>query len=232
METKATAEAAQAAAGFAKRVGPFIANSYNNLGAIAGMQGDVQSAYDYFSHAKQWDPQMPGLNENLGRAAFSSFHFAEAVEPLTAYVSAHPKDVAMRSALGVSLYMTKDYAKARGALAPVIQGGKVTDEISFIYADCLVKTGQLQEGIARLKAMTAKLPQEESLRRALGEAYLANGDTAQAAEELQAAEKLDAKDAEVHLDLASVYKKMGQQADAARETQEYESLAGKPNGGK
>lgn len=232
METKASAEAAQAAAGFAKRVGPFIANSYNNLGAIAGMRGDARSAYDYFSHAKQWDPQMPGLNENLGRAAFSSFHFAEAVEPLTAYVTAHPKDVAMRAALGVSLYMTKDYAKARDALAPVIQIGKVTDEIAFIYADCLVKTGQLKEGITRLNALKAKLPQEESVRRALGEAYAASGEMTHAVTELQAAEKLDGKDAQVHLDLAAVYKKMGRQADAARETQEYKALAGKSNGGK
>ncbi|MGC8550247.1 MAG: tetratricopeptide repeat protein [Acidobacteriaceae bacterium] len=232
METKASLEAAQAAAGFAKRVGPFIANSYNNLGAIAGMQGDVKSAYDYFRHAKQWDPQMPGLNENLGRAAFSSFHFAEAVEPLTAYVSGHPQDVAMRSALGVSLYMTKDYGKARDALAPVIASGKVTDEISFIYADCLVKAGHLQEGIARLKGLAAKLPQEESLRRALGEAYAASGDMTRALEELQAAEKMDGKDAQVHADLASVYKKMGRQAEAAREAQEHEAPAGTKNGGK
>ncbi len=230
METRASEEAAQAAAGFARRVGPFIANSYNNLGAIAGMQGDVRSAYDYFSHAKQWDPQMPGLNENLGRAAFSSFHFAEAVAPLTAYVNAHPQDEMMRGALGLSLYMTKEYAKARDALAPVMQSGNVTDEMAFIYADCLVKTGQLPEGIARLKALAAKLPQEEDLRRALGEAYAANGDTARAVEELQMAEKLDGKDTQVHADLAAVYKKMGRLADAARETQDYEALAGKSNG--
>ena len=128
--------------------------------------------------------------------------------------------------------MTKDYGKARDALAPVIEGGKVTDEILFIYAECLVKTGHLQEGIARLSALEEKLPQEEDLRRALGKAYLASGDWSRAAQELQAAEKLDGKDAQVHADLASVYKKMGRQAEAARETQEYEALAGAKNGGK
>lgn len=232
MEAKASAAAAQAAAGFAQRVGPYIANSYNNLGAIAGMQGDVGSAYDYFSHAKQWDPQMPGLNENLGRAAFSSFHFAEAVAPLADYVSTHPDDDTMRAALGVSLYMTKQYAKAASALGPVIQSGKVTDEVSYIYAECLVKNGQRTEGIARLKALVAKLPQEENVRRALGEAYAAAGETQQAVTELHAAEKLNGKDVQVHQDLASVYQKMGKQVDAAREMQEYESLAGKQTGGK
>jgi tetratricopeptide (TPR) repeat protein len=232
METKASEEAAQAAASFAKRVGPYIANSYNNLGAIAGIQGDVQSAYDYFSHAKQWDPQMPGLNENLGRAAYSSFHFAEAVEPLTASVSADPQNVTMRAALGVSLYMTKDCVKALDVLAPMMKSGNVTDEVSYIYADCEVKTGHLKEGIARLSALAAKLPQEESLRRALGEAYAASGDMPRALDELKTAEKLDGKDGEVHRALADVYRKMGRDADAAREMQEYKALEGKPAGGK
>lgn len=231
METKASQEAAQAAAGFAQRVGPYVANSYNNLGAIAATQGNVKQAYEYFSHAKQWDPTMPGLNENLGRAAFSSFHFAEAVAPLTAYVKAHPDDEAMRSALGVSLYMTKDYARARTVLQPVMQGKNVTDEISFIYAECLAETGQTREGIARLKALEAKMPQEEDLRRVLGEAYVTAGEMSSAVRELKAAERLDGKDAQVHLDLAKAYKKLGRGQDAAREMQQYQSLRGKVSGG-
>lgn len=232
METRASRTAAQAAAGFAQRVGPYVANSFNNLGAIAATQGNVKQAYEYFSHAKEWDPTMPGLNENLGRAAFSSFHFAEAVAPLTAYVKAHPDDEAMRSALGVSLYMTKDYARARMALQPVMQDKNVTDEISFIYAECLAKTGQTREGIARLKALEAKMPQEEDLRRVLGEAYVRAGEMSSAVRELEAAERLDGKDAQVHLDLARAYKKLGRGQDAAREMQQYQSLRGKGSGGR
>lgn len=230
METKASEQAAQAAAGFAARVGSFIANSFNNLGAIAATRGDVEFAYECFSQAKQWNPQMPGLNANLGRAAFSSFHFAEAVGPLTDYLVLHPNDETMRAALGVSLYMTKHYAKARAALAPVIASGKVTDEVSFIYADCLVKTGQTAEGIAQLKALVAKLPQEENLRRVLGEAYAADGEMADAVRAYEAAEKLDAKDPEVHLDLATAYKKLGRAAEAAREMQQYQTLTSKSGG--
>lgn len=230
METRASEQAAQAAAGFAQRVGPYIANSYNNLGAIAGMQGDVESAYEYLSHAKQWDPTMPGLNENLGRAAFSSFHFAEAVPPLTAYVGLHPNDETMRAALGVSLYMTKAYAKAEAALQPVIENGKVTDEVAYIYAESLVKSGHPAEGVTRLKALAAKLPQEENVRRSLGEAYAANGEMQQAVAALQAAEKLNGKDPQAHEDLAVVYRKLGRQAEAVREVQLYQSLTGKSGG--
>ena len=232
METKASEEAAQAAAGFATRMRPVIANSYNSLGAIAGMQGDVESAYEYFSQAKRWDPVMPGLDENLGRAAFSSYHFGAAIAPLTDYVSLHPNDETMRAALGVSLYMTNDYARAKAALQPVMQSGKVTDEVAYIYAECQLKTGQTAEGIAGLKALAAKLPQEENPRLALGEAYAAEGDTSHAIEELRVAEKLNEKDPQVHLDLAKAYEKAGQQQAAARETQQYQSLAGKSSGGK
>lgn len=226
-ETKASEEAAHAAADFAARVGPYIANSYNNLGAIAGTRGEVEKAYEYFSQAKQWDPEMPGVDENLGRAAFSSYHFADAIAPLTSYVGLHPNDAAMRTALGVSLYMTNAYAKAGAMLKPVVESGKVTDEVAFIYAECLEKTGQTQEGIARLKALVAKLPQEENLRRVLGEAYATAGDPSHAVEEWRAAEKLDGKDPQVHLDLAEAYRKLGLQQEAAREMHEYEALKGK-----
>jgi Flp pilus assembly protein TadD len=175
---------------------------------------------------------MPGLDENLGRAAFSSYHFGAAIAPLTDYVSLHPNDETMRAALGVSLYMTNDYARAKAALQPVMQSGKVTDEVAYIYAECQLKTGQTAEGIAGLKALAAKLPQEENPRLALGEAYAAEGDTSHAIEELRVAEKLNEKDPQVHLDLAKAYEKAGQQQAAARETQQYQSLAGKSSGGK
>ena len=77
------------------------------------------------------------------------------------------------------------------------------------------------------KALTQKLPKEGNLRRALGEAYAAEGKTSEAITELQAAEKLNGKNPQVHLDLAKVYKKAGQAQNAAREMQQYQALAAK-----
>lgn len=227
MQTKASIQSAQAAASFARHVGPAIANSFNNLGAIAGMRGAQSAAYEDFVQAKRWDPTMPGIDENLGRAAFSSFHFAAAVAPLSDYVNRHPKNVTIRSALGISLYMTKDYAKAKATLKPVIESGKGNSEIAYLYAESQVKTGDIKPGIDELKALAQKLPKEGNLRRALGEAYAAEGNTSEAITELQAAEKLNGKNPQVHLDLAKVYKKAGQAQNSAREMQQYQALAAK-----
>ncbi len=232
METMASEQAAQAAASFAQRMAPLIANSYNSLGAIAGMAGDQEASFEDFKHAKRWQPDMPGLNENLGRAAYASLHFADAVAPLTTYVKAHPGDKTLRAALGVSLYMTDQYGKAQAVLQPEMKDSKISDELNFIYAECLVKTGKGQEGIARLKALVAKLPKEESLRRSLGEAYAADGNARQAMKELRVAEKLDAKDPLVHKDLAAAYTKSGKAKDAARELQQYHSLTARSGGSK
>ncbi len=59
-----------------KNFAPPIADSYNNLGAIAGSKSDYRSALQYFEQAAEWNPALPGLDINWGRAAFAAGAFA------------------------------------------------------------------------------------------------------------------------------------------------------------
>ena len=69
---------------FETQIGPAIADSYNNLGAIAGSSRNYGAALGYFERAAEWNPALEGLDENWGRAAFAAGQFSQAVAPLSA----------------------------------------------------------------------------------------------------------------------------------------------------
>ena len=82
-----------------------VADSYNNLGAIAATNNDYSDAVKYFERAAVWNPSLEGLDYNWGRAAFAGSQFADAIMPLSRYVKAHPEDVGARSVLAISQFM-------------------------------------------------------------------------------------------------------------------------------
>jgi tetratricopeptide (TPR) repeat protein len=212
--TAPDSEAARAADNFEKRITPAVADSYNNLGAIAGSSRDFQAAVTYFQRAAEWNPTLAGLDENWGRAAYAAGQFAQAVPLLTRYLATHPDDVAMRSALGISQYMGKDYASARSTLQAVVGSGHATPEIEFLYADSLVKSGQVAEGVRRLTQLEQTSGSAPAVHRALGEALAQSGDPTRGAEELKTAIRLDPKDAEAYGALGRLRLAQGNATDA------------------
>jgi tetratricopeptide (TPR) repeat protein len=184
-----------------KQLGPAIADSYNNLGAIAGSQGNYVSALQSFERAAEWNPALPGLDINWGRAAFSAGAFAQAVVPLSHYLQAHPDDKDVRAELGLSQFSIKDYAAARQTLEPLNDPTSEAPRLQFAYAASLIETGDISTGVARLLALEKTNPNVGEVHRALGEAYAKEKSPAAAAE-LETAIRLDPSDAEAHIALA------------------------------
>uniref|UniRef100_A0A7V5CT45 Tetratricopeptide repeat protein n=1 Tax=Acidobacterium capsulatum TaxID=33075 RepID=A0A7V5CT45_9BACT len=222
--TKEQQAAAQAATQFQQHIASAVANSYNNLGALAGAQGDSLSALADFEGAAAWDPTMPGLDENIGRAAFAAGQFSQAIDPLTRYVQHHSDDKSLRAALGISLYMTGDYAKAAAALEPVAVPSPVSNQVAYVYAVCLLKTGKPQPALALLKSLALHLPRSEDVHRTLGEAWAATGHQHQAAQELGIALLLDPNDAAAYHDLGRVQLAQGDTTKAIASLQSAEKL--------
>jgi tetratricopeptide (TPR) repeat protein len=191
----ADAAAFQQMEAFEKEMGPAIADSYNNLGAIAGSKGDYPDALRSFEHAAEWSPALPGLDFNWGRAAFAAGAFAQAVGPIGRYLNAHPDDEGARTVLGLSQFMEKDYANARQTLEPLEGKSSEPLQVQYAYAQSLVETGDTRNGVARLLALEKADPKVAEVHRALGEAYAAERSPA-AASELEAALRLDPSDAE------------------------------------
>lgn len=184
-----------------KNLAPPIADSYNNLGAIAGGKSDYRSALQYFEHAAEWNPALPGLDINWGRAAFAAGAFAQAVGPLNHYLQANPTDKDMREELGLSQFSVKDYVAARKTLEPLDGTSSEAPQLQYAYAVSLIQTGDPAGGVMRLLTLEEANPEVAPVHRALGEAY-ATMKSAAAADELETAIRLDPADAEAHVDLA------------------------------
>jgi len=65
-------KATKAVEDFEKRLAPALADSYNNLGAIAASGKNYVAALGYFQRAAEWNPELPVLDYNRGRPIHST----------------------------------------------------------------------------------------------------------------------------------------------------------------
>jgi tetratricopeptide (TPR) repeat protein len=206
-------EAERETLAFEKQIGPALADSYNNLGAIAGGEGQYREAMVSFQHAAQWNAALPGLDANLGRAAYEAGALAEAEAPLTRQLQQHPEADDVRAMLGMSEFATKDYAAVRKTLAPLADKPDAAPRLKFAYAKALVETGDVKAGMARLIELEKAQPNVAELHRGLAEAY-ARENSALAVAEFEEATKLDPADAEAYAELGRFEMAHGQVREA------------------
>jgi len=194
---------------FEKQLTPAIADSYNNLGAIMASEQNYADALKYFEQAKAWSPSMEGLDYNIGRAAFTAAKYSEAIPPLSRYLRSHPEDSSIRGALAMSEFMTQNYKGAIDELKGA--GEEVTSipQMQYIYAESLVKSGEVSIGKERLEALEKAHPEIAEVHRALGEVWELEGDCRKAMAELDKANELNATDAETHFELDKAELKCG-----------------------
>jgi tetratricopeptide (TPR) repeat protein len=194
-----------------------VADSYNNLGAIAATSNNYSDAVTYFKQAAVWNPSLEGLDYNWGRAAFAGSLFADAILPLSRYVKAHPEDTGGRSVLAISRFMTGNYHACIEALEPAIGKVDLTPQAEYVYAESMVRTGQVASGIERLAALEKLHPEIPDLHRALGEALGQQGEKQRALEELHTAIQLSPSDADSHYDIGKMELEGGNPAAAIPE---------------
>jgi tetratricopeptide (TPR) repeat protein len=194
-----------------------VADSYNNLGAIAATNNDYRSAVTYFERAAAWNPSLEGLDYNWGRAAFAGAQFADAILPLSRYVRAHPDDTGARSVLVLSQFMIGNYHECIETLQPVIGKTDLVPQVEYAYAESMIKTGQIGPGMEGLRTLEKLHPEIPDVHRALGEALGRQGQQQPALEELHTAIQLSPSDADSHYDLGKMELERGDKAAAISE---------------
>jgi tetratricopeptide (TPR) repeat protein len=194
---------------FEEQLTPAIADSYNNLGAIMATEANYTDALKSFQRAAVWSPSFEGLDYNMGRAAFMAAKFSEAVPPLSRYLRSHPGDSGIRGALAMSHFMTNNYRGCIGALKEAGEEIASIPQMEYIYAESLVKTGEVSSGKKRLEGLEAAHPEIAEVHRGLGEVLELQGDRQKAAEELQSAIRLNANDPESHYELGKIELEIG-----------------------
>jgi tetratricopeptide (TPR) repeat protein len=181
-----------------------VADSYNNLGAIAAINNDYSGAVTYFEHAAAWNPSLEGLDYNWGRAAFAGSQFADAIMPLSRYLKSHPNDTGARGVLAFSQFKTGNYGGCIETLQSVIGKSDFVPQVEYAYAESMIKTGQTGLGTERLQTLEKLHPEIPDIHRALGEALDRQGEQQRALEEFRTAIQLSPNDPESHYDLGKV----------------------------
>jgi tetratricopeptide (TPR) repeat protein len=192
---------------FEKQSGPIIASSYDNLGANSANAGEYGNASGYFEQAAKWNPALPGINENWGRAAFAAREYAKAAEPLSRTLALHPADAHVRAMLGLNLCLTRDYARALQVLRPIEATAEKIPELAIAYAASMAIAEDSNPALARLNSLAQANPELPLVHYLLGETYSSRKQFSESADELRIALKLDpmsaeAKNALVNADLA------------------------------
>lgn len=199
---------------FEQRMGPPIADSFNNLGVIEAQNQQYGAAVGYFQRAAQWNPRMDGLDYNWGRAAFGAKDYRQAVICLSRYMQAHPDDNRPRVPLGMSQFMLSNYKDAIRILAPLGNQLDSLPLLSYAYAESLVKTGNLDEGIDRLQRLEEAHPDFEMAPAALGETFLARKQYDKAEPQLRAVLRINPANENAKYDLAFTLLALNQQNKA------------------
>ena len=188
---------------FTAQLAPALADSYNNLGVIAAGNSEFATAAGYFEKASKWNPTLPDLDYNWGRAAFSGNLYALAIPPLSRYLAAHPHEDGARRVLGISYFMQKDYGSVVRTLRPLDAQLADAPQLAYMYAQSLALAGNYAAGVDRLRSLSKANPSVAEIHRALGETYASHGDYHLAADELRAALRLNAADQEAKEQLAA-----------------------------
>jgi tetratricopeptide (TPR) repeat protein len=195
-ESTPAPDAVKQAAQYEQQIAPAIADSYNNLGAIAAGDKDYATALDDFAQAHNWNANLDTLDYNWGRAAFSAQRFDQAIPSLTRYIASHPEDAGAHITLGLSYFLSKNYKAALAAFQPVESKMGSSPALSFAYAVCQTQAGDYDQGLATLKQLTTAHPDFPDNHRALADAYASRGNYADAASELKEVLRLAPSDAE------------------------------------
>ena len=189
------ADALQQARILEARISGAVADSYNNLGAMAATNGDFPTALLEFRQAAQWNPLLEGLDYNWARAAFSAGEYEEAIGPLTRQLVKNPDDRWTHSALGSSYFSLKQYAEAVRTLRQVESSPGASPQLDYIYAVSQIRSGEMDAGVERLEALERANPEIAPIAEALAEAYAARGQSEKAGLAKRRAESLRARSA-------------------------------------
>lgn len=179
---------------FEQKIKGAVADSYNNLAAMAASANNFPAALRDFRHAAQWNPSLEGLDANWGRAAFSAGDYQQAVAPLSRHLENDPYDTWTRAALGSSYFSLQKHREAVETLRPMEDDlGGDRPQLSYIYALSQVKSGELDAGVKRLEALEKSNPNVALIPEALAEAYAVMGEFEKAAREKELAESIGKK---------------------------------------
>jgi tetratricopeptide (TPR) repeat protein len=160
-----------------------LALAFNDLATSQAIQGAYSLALSNYQQAEQWDSSLPGLEKNLGQCAFRAKNYPEAIRGLSLARSDTP---ALRAMLGVSYFVTDQFAQAAQSFAPLGERAMQDSEIGYAWSASLTHIGDTKKATEVLSAFESQPRPKETLLL-VGQLWTEIGDYARAIATLQSA---------------------------------------------
>jgi tetratricopeptide (TPR) repeat protein len=182
--------------------------SFNDLATAEALESKYGDALSHYREAAQWDPQIPGLQRNLGLAAYFAGQPAEAIRLLSKTMVQAPGDSHARAVLGLAYFSSGNFAKTVLTITPIAEQALQDPELGLAWATSLAQTGNKKAAIRALERLEA------------------SGKLLKAIEQFERTAQMQPSNLSYHLGLEEAYRKAGRAADANQQRAICESLKG------
>jgi tetratricopeptide (TPR) repeat protein len=211
---KKTAADLQQGAAYYEKV---VASAHNHIALLRADGRDFRAAAAEFAQAARWNPQLEDINFNWGLACYKAELYEQAIAPLESQLKASPNNLAAKQLLGMSYFMTDNYARAAELLTVVVATKKTDAGLYYTLAISLIKQGKQDEANQVIQQMIVAAGNSPQLHILLGQAYYEQGRTDKSLEELKAALAADNRTRLAHYYTGMIYVKLGKFDEAAGE---------------
>ena len=186
--------------------------SFNDLATAEALESKYGDALAHYREAAQWDPQIPGLQRNLGLAVYYAGQPAEAIRLLSNTIAQDPGDSHARAVLGLAHFSFGKFAKTVQTITPIAEQALQDPELGLAWATSLDQMGNK-------RAATRALENLEASGKLLG-----------AIEQFERTVQAQPSNLSYHLGLEEAYRKVGRVADADQQHAICESLKSSDTG--
>jgi tetratricopeptide (TPR) repeat protein len=194
-----------------------LASSYNDLGVMRAKASRFAEASEYFRQAASWKPSLPGLDRNWGLAAYRAQLYSEAIPPLERRLAASPDDNFVRRLLGMSYFLTDNFANTAEVLQPFLKAPPDDPGLLLAWGTALVRTRASEQASQIFRLLIEQNSNNPSVHFFLGQAYAQQGDYGNALSEFHAALQIDSRLPEVHYHMGLVHLRQSDFEAAAEE---------------
>ena len=212
------AEAEQIWSGMAK-ADPHNAEALAHLGLLEARREHYDVAISYYRQALAINPELPGLQMNLGLALFKAAQFPDAIKSFTAEIRKRPGDQRLTILLGMAHYGMGDYLVAIPYLQQAAGQDPQNLPLRMTLAHSCLWSKQYQCVLDVYKEILALNAESAEADMLAGEALDEKGDSAGATEQFRAAVVANPKEPNVHFGLGYLLWTQSQFTEAAKEFQ-------------
>jgi tetratricopeptide (TPR) repeat protein len=196
---------------------PRNAEALAHLGLLEARQERLENAIEFYRRAIALNPELPGLQMNLGLALFKGAQFPDAMRVFSAEIEKHPTDQRLTILLGMAHYGMKDYFVAIPYLRRAANHDPQNLTLRMALARSCLLSKQYGCVIDAHREIKLLKPEAADADILAAEALDAQRDHEGAVTQARTALKANPDEANAHVALAYLLWKKGEWAEAIRE---------------